>query len=133
MLFDGGDVQLSATILDDIGKAVAVSLLKVDQVRNKDLRVHTAVITQNQLLAYAKEAAPDREFKVVRLNSEELAKAAMERYNNGDTSRENMRSFIVRIVFGNGLGLFTKTDNDLLGIRQWNDDEVKEFVGQYFK
>lgn len=133
IVFDGGDVPYSVTNVDDIGKAVAASLLKVDQVRNKDVHVHTAVITQNQLLTYAREAVPGRDFKVVHVDTADLEKQAFEKYNNGDRSRETMRGFMPRLVFGKRLGLFKETDNDFLGVKQWNDDEVKEFVAGYFK
>jgi hypothetical protein len=132
-VFDGGDIPVSVTILDDIGKAVAVSLQKIDQVKNRDVHIHTAVITQNQILGYAKQAAPQREFKVINLDSAELEKQAWEKYDSGDTSPLSMRPFIIRIVFGKKLGLFQTTDNELLGIEQWSDDRVKEFIAGYFK
>ena len=132
-VFDGGDIPVSVTIVDDIGIAVAVSLQKVDQVKNRDVHIHTAVVTQNQLLEYAKQAAPQRDFKVVHLDSAELVKQAWEKYNSGDTSPESMRPFIIRIVFGEKHGLFQTTDNELLGIEQWGDDRVSEFIAGYFK
>ena len=63
---------------------MAVSLQKVDQFKNRDACIHTAVITQNQLLEYARKAAPQRDFKVINLDSAELEKQAWEKYNSGD-------------------------------------------------
>lgn len=133
IVFDGGDIRLSVTNVDDAAKAVAVSLEKVDQVKNRDVNVHTAVVTQNQLLACAREAAPNREFKVIDVDTAEAAKEAMEKYKNGDTSKENMRAFLARTMFGNDIGVHKETDNELLGIPQWNDDQVKSFIAGYFK
>lgn len=133
MVFDGGDIPFSVTNMDDIGKAVASSLLNFEKVKNRDVHVHTAVVTQNQLLAYAKEAAPDREFKVVNLDTAELEKKAWENYNKGDMSLENMRLFLVRALFSNRVSLFKETDNDLLGLANWSNQQVKELVASYFK
>ena len=133
MIFDGGDVRFSATNVDDIGKAVTASLLNIDQVKNKDVHIQTVVITQNQLLAYARGAAPDRDFKVLDLDTAELERQGFERYNSGDKGPETMRMFIPRFTFGKGMGLFEKTDNSLLGIQQWNEDQIKEFIAGYLK
>lgn len=133
MVFDGGDVPVSMTVMDDIGKAVAASLVRVGELKNRDVHVHTAVVTQNQLLRYAREAAPEREFKVVHLDSEDLERQAWGKYHAGDTSNEAMRGFLIRIAFGQGLGLFEKTDNELLRVKQWDDDEVRDFVAGYCK
>lgn len=131
MVFDGGDVPFSATLMDDIGKAVAVSLLKVDKFRNKFVNIQSAVITQNQLARYAKELAPDREFKSIPLDTAVLEKAAFERYNAGDTGPDVMYMFMPRVTFGNKLGLFDHVDNEELEVEQMSEEQVKELVGRY--
>ena len=133
MVFDGGDIPFSATNVDDVGHAVAASLLKIDQLKNKDVHIHTVVVTQNQLLSYAREAAPGREFKVLHLDTAELERQAWERYNRGDKGPETMKMFIPRFTFGKRMGLFEKTENDLLGIQQWNENQIKKFVAGYLK
>ncbi|RSL55563.1 hypothetical protein CEP54_009339, partial [Fusarium duplospermum] len=47
-LYDGGDIQISATTHDDIGKAIAGVLMKPDQTVNKICNIHSVVMTQNQ-------------------------------------------------------------------------------------
>lgn len=128
LVYDGGDVPFSATVMDDIGKAVAVVLLKVDKFRNKFAYVQSAVVTQNQLLRYAQELAPDRTFKQTPLDTAVLEKTAWERWNAGDRSRQVVRMFMPRATIGLGLGLFSRTDNDELEIEQLNDDAIKQLV-----
>ena len=133
MIFDGGDVEFSTTNLDDIGKAVASSLLKAGDVKNRSVYVHTAVVSQNQLLAFAKQSAPDGDYPVLHLDSAELEKQAWTKWDAGERGPDVVRGFLPRATFGHQLGKFEKTDNDLLGIKQWNDDEIKDFVASYVK
>ena len=133
VFFDGGDVPFSVTVMDDIGRAVVTALVKANQLRNKFAFVHSAVVTQNQLLAYAKEAAPDRNFRVLHLDTADMEKQAWEKYNAGDRSPEAMRGFMPRATFGKRMGEFRKTDNALFGIEQWSDEKLKQFVTSYFK
>ena len=55
---------MSATTLDDIGKAISAVLLKPDETVNQLYYIHTVAMTQNQVLGYAREAAPGAEFVV---------------------------------------------------------------------
>ena len=132
-VFDGGDIPFSVTVMDDIGKAVAAVLLQSHLFRNKFVFVHSAVVTQNQLLAYAEEAAPDREFKVLQLDTAELEKQAWEKYNNGERGPEVMHGFLPRATFGKRMGKFEETENERLGIEVWTDEKVKWFIASYFK
>ena len=133
MVLDGGDIPFFATNVDDIGRAVAMSLVKVDQVRNKDVHIHTAVITQNQLLKYAREAVPGREFKVKHVDTAELEAQANERYNDGDGGPATMAMFMPRITFERRVGFFKDTDNGLLGIEELSDEQVRTFVAGYMR
>ena len=133
MVFDRGDVPFSGTVMNDIGRSVVAVLLKADQLRNRSVFVHSAVVTQNQLLTYAREAAPNIEFKVIPMDTAEMEKQAREKYDRGDRSIETMRGFMPRATFGKGMGLFKETDNQMLGIDQWTDQEVKQLVARYIR
>lgn len=132
-VFDGGDVPFSVTTVDDIGKATAAALTHADQLRNKFVFLHNAAVTQNQLLAYAKEAAPEKQFKVLTIDTEQLEKESWEKWNAGDHSPEVMRGFMPRVTFGHRMGVFDQTDNELLGIEQWSNDRLKKFVASYVR
>ncbi|KAF5593632.1 hypothetical protein FPCIR_5192 [Fusarium pseudocircinatum] len=125
---DGGDVPMSATTLDDIGKAISSVLLMPEETVNKLYYIHTVVMTQNQVLEYAREAAPGVEFVVEQVDTKVLVEAAWKRYNEGIRDRVSVRDFVIRASYGMGNGFFPKTDNELLGIRQWDDEELKEEI-----
>ena len=63
MIFDGGDIPFSVSVLNDIGKAIAAVLLKPSHFRNRFIHMQSAAITQNQMLNYARELQPDRVIK----------------------------------------------------------------------
>ncbi|CAJ0547509.1 Ff.00g042630.m01.CDS01 [Fusarium sp. VM40] len=125
---DGGDIPMSSTTLDDIGKAIVAVLLKPEETVNKICYIHTVVMTQNQVLGYAREAAPDAEFVVEHVDTAVLVEAAWKRYHEGKRDRISLRDFVIRASYGLGNGFFPKTDNEFLGIRQWSDEELKEEI-----
>ncbi|CCT70511.1 uncharacterized protein FFUJ_06490 [Fusarium fujikuroi IMI 58289] len=125
---DGGDIPMSATTLDDIGKATSAVLLKPEETVNKLYYIHTVVMTQNQVLGYAREAAPGADFAVEQVDTKVMVEAAWERYNDGIRDRVSVRDFVIRASYGMGNGFFPKTDNEFLGIRQWSDEELKEEI-----
>jgi hypothetical protein len=93
--------------------------------------MHSAVVTQNQLLALAKELVPDRKFNAIQLDTAEVEKQAWEKYNAGDRSNEVLRMFMPRVTFGERKGLFEHVDNDELGIQQLDDDGIKQVVARF--
>ncbi|KAF4961798.1 hypothetical protein FSARC_10094 [Fusarium sarcochroum] len=125
---DGGDIKMSTTRLDDIGKAISAVLLEPEETVNKLYYIHTAVMTQNQILGYAREAAPDAEFVVEHIDTEVLVESAWKRYHAGITDRVSLRDFVMRASYGMGNGYFPKVDNEFLGIKQWTDEEIKEEI-----
>ncbi|KAF5975343.1 2-hydroxyisoflavone reductase [Fusarium bulbicola] len=125
---DGGDIPMSATALDDIGKAISSVLLRPDETANKLYYVHTVVMTQNQVLGYAREAAPGAEFAVEQVDTKVLVEAAWKRYNEGIRDQVSVRDFVIRASYGMGNGFFPKTDNEFLGIRQWSEEELEEEI-----
>ncbi|KAM0228642.1 hypothetical protein ACHAPO_010614 [Fusarium lateritium] len=127
---DGGDIPMSATSLNDIGKAISAVLLKPEEIVNKLYYIHTVVMRQNQVLEYAREAASDADFAVEQVDTKVLIEAAWKRYNEGIRDRVALRDFAIGASYGMGNGFFPKTDNGLLGIRQWSDAELK---GEIFR
>jgi hypothetical protein len=100
-------------------------------VRNRFLTIQSAVITQNMILQYAKDAAPHRAFKTVHIDTAKAAEAAWAKYDAGDTSADATRPLLFRTSFGLGLGFAEKTDNEVLGLVEMSDKEVKELVAKY--
>ncbi|KAJ3534811.1 hypothetical protein NM208_g7001 [Fusarium decemcellulare] len=132
-LCDGGDVPISATTHDDVGKAIAAVLMKPDETVNKLYYIHSVVMTQNQVLGYAREAAPEFEFLIEPTDTKVLVDAAWKRYHAGDRDRVSLRDFAVRAAYGMGNSFFEKTDNELLGIEQWSDERLREEIFRRLK
>ncbi|KAK5701294.1 hypothetical protein LTR17_022708 [Elasticomyces elasticus] len=130
-LADGGGVALSVSTLDLIGQAVAQAIHKRDEARNRFLFVHSAAVTQKQLLQYAREIAPDRDFPIVEVDTEKAAAEAREKMNRGETGMMIAMPLLMRVSFGLGLGLFKKVDNEFLGLDVMTEDDVKALVAKY--
>ena len=131
-VFDGGDVPLSVTTLDTIGRAIALALKMPDKVANRSLFIHDVGISQNRLMELVSELDPSRKLNPVPADSEELLQKSWDAYNNGDRSVQTMRGFLPRASFGGKqLGAFKKVDNALLGIEVKGDDFVKEVLSRF--
>ena len=130
-LFDGGDREISVCSLDLIGQAVTQVVLRPDRVQNRDVRVQSAAITQNQILRYAGELVPGKAYDIIAVDSDEFERRAYEKLRDGESGPDVMRMFIPRLTFGLRLALLEDLDNDLLGLKQMCEEEVKAFVGQY--
>lgn len=130
--FDDGDTRFSVSTEEDIAKAVAAALRNKDVLPlNCSLFIQTAAVSQNQLMRYAKELRPERNFPVTQVDTAEEEKKAWEVYNNGERDVSNMSGFMSRGTFGLGLGLFKHLDNDVLGIEERNEEWFKAFIAKY--
>ena len=132
-LADSGDIRVSTTTLDVIGQAVAQAIVRREELRNRFLFIHSAVITQNTLLEFAREIAPDREFKIIAVDTQKAAAEAWKKIEAGVTGREVTIPLLMRVSFGLELGLFEATDNALLGLPMMGDEEVKALVARYLE
>lgn len=131
MVFDDGDVKFSATMLEDIGKAILGVVKSPVSFRNRNIRIHSAVITQNQLLAYAKELAPEREFPTMGVDTAVLERAARAKFEAGERGPQVMSMFMPRPTFGLRMGLFENVANEELGIEVYGEADVKALVARY--
>lgn len=133
MVFDSGNIPFSGTVVDDVGKAVANALKNAVMLRNRWVFVHSLLVTQNQLLSLAKEVAPEREFKTMQLNTEEMAKQSWEKWNRGERGPAVDRGFMPLVTFGKKSGAFQQTENELLGVEQWDETRLKSFMANYLE
>ncbi|KAF4457322.1 hypothetical protein FALBO_15232 [Fusarium albosuccineum] len=125
-LLDGGNVPTSATLTKDIAKAIAAALLKKQETVNKTLQINTAVITSQQLLSYARQAVPDREFPTINMDTAQAEKGAWDMYEAGQRDVTVDMRFLAR---ANTLAArMDPIDNELLGIRMMSEDEIKDEI-----
>ena len=123
--YDGGEQRFSVTRLETIGKAVVAVLQKPQETANRDVYVHDAVVTQNQM---AKMSGKEWEAEEV---STEVAER--EAYAELEKPQPDFRlalyGFIKRAIWGRGYGgEFTKVDNEMLGLGIMSEEEVQSLV-----
>lgn len=133
-LFDHGKGMMSATVLDDVGKAVANALLRRDQVINKYCFIHSRATNQLEMLRLLQELRPNEKFETVNIDSDILLKESEKNLRKGDLSPVAMRGYIVKVSFadnGKEGTYFEETDNELLGVPEWSEERLKGLIKTY--
>jgi hypothetical protein len=130
-LYNGGDIPFSATTLADVAKAVIGVISNQEQTANRLVYVQSALVTQNQLIRCAKGEdkikwdVVEKTTEAVKLNSfKELEKG-----ENADVEAA-MLGFCVTAMFDAqyGCDFSSKLDNELLGVREMNEMEIRSLV-----
>ena len=131
-LYDGGDVKFSTTSMPTVARALIGVLDHYHETANRMVYIHDVVVTQNKLLDMAKEVTAGDGGKEWTTSYVDTSRAEAEAYAALKQSRKDLKvfyGFAVRGGFGEGYGgHFLKTDNELLGIKEMEMDQVKEFV-----
>ncbi|KAI1652660.1 NAD(P)-binding protein [Daldinia decipiens] len=133
-LYNGGDVKFSASLLSDIAKAVLGVIAHQDETANRVVYIHSALITQNQLIRYAKEQ-DGREWDTIVKDTEELRQESLAAQAEG--SKGGMEAaalgFSLCGMFNSDYGcdFSSHLDNKLLGIKELNEDELRKLVGSF--
>ncbi|RAL08043.1 aromatic alcohol reductase [Aspergillus homomorphus CBS 101889] len=132
--YDGGDVLFSASTLDTVADAILSTLDHLEETRNRAVHVHSLVTTQNRLLALAKEVAPEKSWDTVDFKLDDLIAKSDTRLAKGITDFETFAPYILRAIFDPDFGAYyEKTDNELLGIKEASDQEVREIIRNLLK
>lgn len=136
-LYDGGDVPFSASRTATVGKAIAGVLAHPDQTANRAVRVQDAVVTQRKLWRIAQKVTGTKEeqWTVTETDTAALEAAAyVELSKPSPDANVWAFGFIKRTVWGPGYGsVFSKTDNELLGITEMTDEELEGVVASFAK
>lgn len=129
-LYDGGDNKVSTTSLPSIGVAIAGIFKNPEATANKVLFISQAIVTQNQLLEFAKAVKPEIEWETSEIASSDVLKAGLEGLGKGDFSMGT----ILKVIGGTALGgeayggAYDETDNTLLGVSELSEEDVKRLV-----
>lgn len=130
-LSDGGDIPFSVTTLQTIGQAVCAVLKHPVETENRVVRVHSAVTTQNKLLAMAQRVVGADGWTVKKISVADMLESSWADIDQGKRDLRAMLGFIVTTAWGEGFGgRFEQTDNELLGIPLMSDEEVQAVVSQ---
>ncbi|KAE8147076.1 putative isoflavone reductase [Aspergillus avenaceus] len=129
-LYDGGEGQVSISSLPGIGQAVVGVVRNLDKTRNETVYVSQVNASQKELLGWSGKRV---ETKVVR--TEDLERLSYEEIKK---PQPDLMVFAVgllrRAIFGEGYGgLFDseKLSNELLGVRSFTEEEVREIVRKF--
>jgi hypothetical protein len=127
IIVDGGDIPFSGILLPTAGDAVAGVLTHLEETENRAMYVEDLVVTQNQLLAMAKQVSPGKIWAPVYADLDDMLATGEERIARGLFDMETFRPYLFQAVMGPG-GRFTELDNDLLGLRRKGKNELIEVL-----
>ena len=130
-LLDGGKNQFSATTLASVGQAVVGVLTHPEETKNRFVYVKDIDISQSQLLEIAKKLDPGRSWEEPTIvDTAELEKSSYESLAKGQVTPPVMLAFLFRIMFGPPEygGCFSKTDNELLGVKGKTTADVEALM-----
>ncbi|KAK7740632.1 hypothetical protein SLS62_011074 [Diatrype stigma] len=131
-LLDGGDVLFSTTTLASVADGIIGVLSHPEETKNRSVFIHNAVVSQNKLLALAKKADPSKSWEVVSTKLDDVVAEAYSRLSKGILDAQTFIPFLYRAIFdpaygGNFTGF---TDNALLGVKEFSEEELFEVVNK---
>ena len=133
-IINGGDSVFSATTLASVGDAVVGVLSHPEETKNRTVFVDDIKVTQNQLLALAKKAAPQKDWQPQQVKLDDLLAGADARLAKGLYDMETFVPYIFRAILDPACGgNFTKTDNELLGLKGKTEEDVIDIIKKLIK
>lgn len=137
-IYDGGDRKWSTSTLSTVAKAVLGVFGNLDATKNRHIRVHDAVVSQNQIIEITKkinglpwetkEASTEESRRV----ADEKLKSATAPGGNPEEIGGAMIMYLMSAVFGGDeYGAdFSKagTENEVLGVPVMSEKEVEDVV-----
>jgi nucleoside-diphosphate-sugar epimerase len=133
-LYNGGDVPFSATTLADVAKAVIGVIENLGRTADRLLHIHSTLVTQKQLIQYTKNK-DSKGWTVVRKDTETIKEESYRELEKGDDAdmESAMLGFCVTAMFNveYGSDFSGKLDNDVVGLEEMDEAEVRKVVEQY--
>ncbi|KAL6245685.1 hypothetical protein RBB50_007684 [Rhinocladiella similis] len=130
-VWNGGDVPFAATNLETIGKAIVGVIEHLPETANRAVYVQEALVTQNQLIKYAKEK-DGVEWQITPKETAKAYEEALAELAKGPDANIGaaMIGTLMSALFDSSYGpdFSAHLDNELLGIKALTDAEVKQLV-----
>lgn len=135
--YDGGNQQLSATRLSTIAKAITGIFSSPEKFKNRIVRIHDAIVTQNKWLEYAKKADPSTTWTVKEVDAKATIDEGLAALQNpANQGKEVMNDAAMKVLlvvpFGKEYEMRWKNeelDNKDLDIEMIDDQELEKIVG----
>ncbi|GKT40698.1 bifunctional pinoresinol-lariciresinol reductase 2 [Colletotrichum spaethianum] len=129
-LFNDGENVVPYTMLADVGKAIVGMLLHPDETANRIVYIHSAVKSQKQLGALAQEAIGGS-WETTTVDVDAIYANCMESIKKGIVTPEVMYPQLMYACSKKEFAQpFAKSDNELLGVKEMSDDELKALYKQ---
>ncbi|KAF2796716.1 oxidoreductase CipA-like protein [Melanomma pulvis-pyrius CBS 109.77] len=133
-LYNGGDVPFSATNLGDVAKAVLGVVGRRGETANRVVYVHSALVTQNRLIQYAKDK-DGKEWNTVAKDTEEVKRESfveLAKGLHGDVEAA-MLGFCICASWNADYGcdFSGHLDNELLGVKELDEAELRGLVESF--
>lgn len=133
-IIDGGDLEFSATTLKTIGDAVVALMAHPEETKNRAVYIEDIKVTQNKLLALAKKVAPEKSWQPQHVKLDDMVAAADARLAQGLFDMQTFAPYLFRAVLDPAYGgNFTKTDNELLGVRGKTEQDIIDILEPLLK
>jgi hypothetical protein len=133
-VIDGGDLEFSTTTLASIGDAVVGVLKHPDETKNRAVYIHDAIVTQNKLIALAREIEPTKSREPVSVSLDDMTAESKKKLSQGIMTQQVFIPYIYRAILDPaGGGIFRDNDNELLGVKGKTDAEVKEVIKEFIE
>ncbi|KAL7794423.1 hypothetical protein V8C37DRAFT_69102 [Trichoderma ceciliae] len=129
ILYDGGNNVFSTSTLATISEAVVAILSKPEETKNRAVRFQSTAISQKALFELAKEVAPQRDWQPEVVNMDDATRISDERLAKGLFDAETFTPYLFRAISDPRYGQkFETLDNELLGLKQLTEAEIREIV-----
>nr|OQO16574.1 hypothetical protein B0A51_17179 [Rachicladosporium sp. CCFEE 5018] len=129
-LYDGGDVEYSATSLRSVAKGVVGVLKHPEETKNRFVKIDGIVLTQHKLFEIAKKAIGSDGWTVSEPNTSEVEAQG---YEVLKSDPENVMGWVVPLLVkaifsAERKSKLTDTDNDLLGVPKNTEEEIATWI-----
>lgn len=131
-LYDGGKNLFSTTTLATVGRAVVAVVDNCHLTSNRAVYIQDIATTQAELVEMAQEATANdggKDWTIEAIDTAELEAESWSGFKQGLFTPKVFFGFAARAAFASGYGgHFQILDNELLGIRQMQREDLREFV-----
>lgn len=132
-IYNGDNIPFSTSTLATISKAVVSIIHHLDETKNRHVYIHDAVVTQNKLIELAREI-DGKDWQLTNVDLNAISKEAHLEFKkaNADVAKGLMPLLHISVL-GDGYGgdFSGHLDNELLGIKEMSDEELKIVVSRY--
>lgn len=125
-LYNGGERAVSMIRVSTAAKAVVGVLAHSNETKNRPVYIHEVLMSQRQLLAYAKQVYPDKDWSEEHVDLEGLEAKIKSQPPQGGSSLSTFHVYAVKGAFSEEFGnQYGETDNKMLGIQTLSADDIK--------